>query len=459
MRPIRALPIAVILIAALTACLPEEEKGGMHTSPNGVEFAFLPMADAGVVSISVAWPQPWAAQSGRNLAVPHVAPDVMVSGGAQGYAPGALLESFADLGAEAALYTQFDTLRGEVIMPPESMDEVLEAANAVLTAPSFDAGWLGRIADDMLAAQRESNALADSLGFYALRLGMMGDTPYTENLSLMDTDAIAAITPADLAQWHRETLVLAGIRVAVAGPIDAAAAGAAVDRLLAGLPAGEDVENFGPTFADAAPKTVLLHVPDAGKTTLVLAAALPPSGTDADAADLLGALALGGDEQSLLFSAVRTELRASYSMSASLDAFARKARILVMLGEVDSAALPAARDAAIAAYTTLQTTALDVDAVARWRDIIRDGLTESLATDAPAMSNGMIEALLDQIDPMTVQRLPAMFDAASPDAILARYSADYPPPNDLWVLAISPDATALPGACVITAPREVLACP
>jgi predicted Zn-dependent peptidase len=451
---------AFAAIASLAACLPEKDSAGMHSSAQGIEFAYLPMPDADVVSILVAWPQPWATAPARNRAVPHLAPDLMLAGGAEGFAPGALMEDFADMGAEANLYTQFDALHGSLTAPPDVLDAAVAAANAVLRAPSFDAGWLDRLRSDLAARQNETNAVSDTQGFYALRLGMLGDVPYTEHISLMDTGAILAVTPDDLVQWHSETLVRAGMRVAVAGPISAANAAAAVDALLANLPSGTaEISPPRPNFAQSPAKTILLHLPSAQKTTLALAAPLPPSGTDADAADLIGSIVLGGDENSLLFQAIRTDLRASYSMGAGLDNFSRAARILVMSGEVETASLAAAKEAALAAYAQMQTTAIAPDMLSRWRDLILEGLKDTVSHDSFAMATGMLEAQLDGVDPMTVQRLTDIFGAVTTDAILSRYANDYPAPDEVWVLAVSNDANALPGACVITDPRAVQSCP
>jgi zinc protease len=453
--------LALAAIAALAACLPEKDSAGMQSSPQGIEFAFMPVPDADVVTILVSWPQPWATAPARNRAVPYIAPDLMIAGGAAGFAPGALAEEFADLGAEASLFTQFDGLHGSLVAPPDALDGAARAASAVLSAPAFDAGWLERLRTDLAARQTEANAASTAQGLYALRLGMIGDTPYTEHLSLMDTDAILAVSPDDVAQWHSETLARAGMRVSVAGPISAADAAGAVDALLANLPQGADAPTppAAPSFAQSGAKTILLHLEGAQKTTLALAVPLPPSGTDADASDLIGSFALGADENSLLTTAIRTNLRASYSMGAMLDNFSRDARILLMSGEVETGSLAAAKDAALAAYAQMQTTPIAPDLLNRLKDPIIDGLNEAVKADSFAMASGMLEAMMDGIDPATVQRLPAIFGAVTLESIQTRYATDYPAPSGVWVLAVSNDAGALPGACVITAPREVLGCP
>jgi predicted Zn-dependent peptidase len=174
---------------------------------------------------------------------------------------------------------------------------------------------------------------------------------------------------------------------------------------------------------------------------------------------MIGSFALGGDDQSLLFQAIRMQLGASYSMGAGLDNFARKARILVMSGEVETASLAAAKEAALAAYAQMQTAPISPELLNRLRSPILEGLKGAIESDSYAMANGMLEALMDGSDPLIVQRLPALFEAVSQDSIMSRYAKDYPNIDDVWVVAVSSDPNALPGACVIKIPRDVFACP
>jgi hypothetical protein len=50
-------------------------------------------------------------------------------------------------------------------------------------------------------------------------------------------------------------------------------------------------------------------------------------------------------------------------------------------------------------------------------------------------------------------------EAVTSDAVKARLNESYPKPDDFLMVAISPDATALPGACVIESPQDAVKCP
>lgn len=447
----------VLLSLACLALLGCKEEKGLLTSPAGHEFAFLQRPDANIVAIQVAFPMDWALQQGRNPAVPHIAAEVMTTGGAEGFRPEEVLENFQDMGAEAFLYPELTSLRGGLNVPPEQVEAAVTLANAVLRAPSFDAGWMARSKEGLIADMQAYNQQSAVQGLYALRLSMMGDTQFTESQVLADGAAIEGVTQQMLQDWHGETVTQGNVLVAVAGPISAKDAGLAVDKLLAGL-TKSDRSFVDPPLPNYTPRQILLHVPSAEKTTLTMIAPIPKSNGVDDFTDILGYLALGGDDQSLLFQAIRTDLRASYGMAAGLDMYSRQARVLVISGEVETVQTAAVRDVVAKTYDAMGSKPLDAAIITRWRDVLADGF-EQLRDDTTNRATTMVESMLYGFDPLMFEQSPQWIAALSPASLTERYSTDYPKPDGLTFIAVSPDANALPGACVITAPRDVLNCP
>jgi hypothetical protein len=68
-------------------------------------------------------------------------------------------------------------------------------------------------------------------------------------------------------------------------------------------------------------------------------------------------------------------------------------------------------------------------------------------------------ALFDGQDPGLALDLGSMLAKVTEETIATRAATAFPPADALIVIAISPDATALPDACVITTPAEAAACP
>ena len=71
----------------------------------------------------------------------------------------------------------------------------------------------------------------------------------------------------------------------------------------------------------------------------------------------------------------------------------------------------------------------------------------------------LLESMLDGNGALAMLELNAMVGNVSPESIKARFATAYAPVSQLIFVAISADASALPGACVIAQPKDVLACP
>lgn len=452
----RHLILPLVAALTLTACQ-DEPTAGMKTSAQGHAFAFMPMPDTAVVSVEVSWPMPWPTQAGRNPAVPYIGADLMLGGGAGPMSPSEVQENFADLNAQGYLYAAGTTLRGGVIAPPEALQDAIAIANTVLRAPSLPQDWLSRLRDGFAANQTEAQQISANQGWQALRDLVLGDQPYNDYLSLTDIASIRATSQAEVRQWHAETVVQQAALIAVAGPLTEAEAGQAVDALFEGLPEGPAAP-VQTAPLDFTPRTILLHLPSATKTTLGLIARVPPTGDDGEVDDLIASLILGGDDQSLLFTALRTELRASYAFSAGLDAYTRDNRILVLSGEVDTAQTAAVRDVVVKTYGSLFTSPVPQSALTKWKTSIGAQLAQG-DTDPASRSSAMIEAMLDKVDPLRVLQLQDMLARSTPESVQARVSANYTAADALLIIAVSPDANALPGACVISTPDAAVNCP
>jgi predicted Zn-dependent peptidase len=243
--------------------------------------------------------------------------------------------------------------------------------------------------------------------------------------------------------------------VVISGEIDTEVAGKAVDALLSRLPDG--VAAVAPaTSADFTSKRILLHVPEAQISTLVFIGPLPPTREGSEFEDVLLATALGGDDKSVLFDAVRTGLRGSYGFGAGLDAYTRNLRVLVLSGEVETAKLAEAETIVSAAYSEFLTEPKIGDLTARKEPFKANG--QQTATLPGAASFSALIAILDGQDANLALSLVSLLDQVTDATVQARAASAFPKAERLIVLAVSPDASALPGACVITSPAEAANC-
>ena len=454
MRPILAAAFALLVLAA---CRAEEGKGAsVETSPGGISYARLFLPEAEIVAIQIAWPSDWTRRDEVNQAVPYLGASLILAGGALGWAPGEAGEVFADLGAEGSLWVTPDHLHGEIIVPRDNLARAVDIANAHLASPTLDPDWLDRVRQTVAGDIAEANAQPAMLGLDTLRWVVLGDTPLRRFLSLDPPKMIDTARHEDVVDWHARTLTRTGALVVIAGALDADTAGRTVDALLAGLPEVAPAAPLPPPRADFRPQRILLHVPDAPTSSLIMAGPLPPTRNGREFEDILLTIALGGDDRSVLFEAVRTRLRASYGFGAALSAFSRERRYLLLSGEVETARLAEAESVVRSTYAAFMAEPAMGNLEARKAPFL--GAIGATTDDPVRASSSALLAILDGLDPAAVFDLPDLLAGVDQRSIEARATMFFPPANVLTVIAVSPDAGALPGACVINFPVRARDC-
>lgn len=81
---------------------------------------------------------------------------------------------------------------------------------------------------------------------------------------------------------------------------------------------------------------------------------------------------------------------------------------------------------------------------------------EQLAKDTAAASFAAMMALLDGQDPYMALTLPSLLEKVTDATLWSRAAAAFPAADQMIVLAVSPDAAPLLGACVITTPEQAV---
>jgi len=302
----------------------------------------------------------------------------------------------------------------------------------------------------------EAQAQPAHAGFDAVRWAVYHEQPLRNALSLDDPDTFTTLTREDVSAWHQETFTSTPEAIVIAGDIAPAEAGAALDTLLSGLP--DASRNLARTAEpDFSPRRILLHMPEAEVTTLGFIAPLPPTRQGGEMEDQILMHALGGDDQSTLFNAVRTELRATYGFGAGMANYTREHRFLAMTGEVETDKLAQAEKVVRDAYARFITEALQGPLAERKTSLEQH--FEEMPEYVVDQARSELQSALDGLSVGRSLELTTELAAVTEDSIKGRLTAALPAPEAFLVIAVSPDATALPGACVITTPREAADCP
>lgn len=447
--------LALPLVLGLSFC--EGDKTPVasdQTSPNGMPYRLIQMPGNEYTAILAAWPNDWAWAEGRNPTAPYIGAQLILAGGADGFPAGEVVERFADMDANGELPVSADHLYGMLAAKKEDWREAIAIANAHLTQPSFDPDWFDRIRTGFAQNMAEAQSQPMHQGFDALRWAIIGDHPLRAMLSLDDPDAFANLSLEDPRDWHSATVTARPEAVVITGDITPEQAGAGLDALLAGLP--EKEPQAREIVLDYRPRQILLHLPDIAEAHLTFIAPLPATRLGGDMEDLILATALGGGEDSVLFASVRDGLRASYSFNAGLANYTRENRFLVLTGALEAAKLAEAVAVVRDAYTGFRTAGPDGDIKDRiaplrasfeqTRNYVMDQGRMELETTLDGFATGHSLTMLEMLNSLTATDLRN------------RLQGHWPEAQDFVIMAVSPDADALPGACVITRPEDAKDC-
>ena len=444
-------------LLALAACKEDGPTASVETTPGGIEYTLLHMPEHEDATIHIAWPTDWAYRAETNKAAPVVGTQLILAGGADGYPAGDVGERFADLNSEGNIYVAVnDHVIGELTFERDRMDETIAIANAHLRAPTLDQMWFDRLREGAAVNMAEAQTQPAHAGFDAVRWAVFGAQPLRNALSLDEPGVFDELSRDEVVAWHSETFTRTPQAIVVAGGLDAADAGAAIDALLHGLPDASRTAT-----KEAAPdykaRRILLHIPDAQSTTLSFIAPLSATRQGGEMEDLILIHALGGDEQSVLFEAVRTELRASYGFGAGMANYTRDHRILFMSGEVETAKLAGAEQVVRDAYADFRQSGPSGELEPRKAPLAAN--FAELPDFVVDQARSELQSALDGFEAGRSLRLTNELQAVTEGTLMDRLSSALPQAQDFIVISVSPDADALPGACVIRTPSAAADCP
>ena len=428
-----------------------------ETSPNGIDYLRITLPEEDTVSIRLAWDTDWAWRDDVNQMAPYIGVELIFAAGAQGYRAGEAGELFNDAGADGVLVANPDQVLGFLEVRRENLDEIITIANAHLRAPELGEVWFDRVRGAIAQNLVEINAQPGAMAFNVLRRAVFDTHPLHVALSLDEPAMFDALTAADVVAWHEETILAMPQTIVIAGPVNADEAGRAIDALLAGLdgPARMLARDVVPDFT---PRRILLHLPGLQEPLLAFLAPVPPTRDGQEFEDLLINLALGQGAGSVLFDAVRTQLRASYGFESGIETYTRALRFVYMAGTLEPGRLAEAERIVRTAYDAFQAKGPDGGDIADWKAEFSHNLERSLAS-SPAIAVTALENELDGFPLMRILSLPDELDDVTVETVAGRLARAWPDSADFLMVAVSGDAEALAGACVITGLEQVRNCP
>jgi zinc protease len=210
-----------------------------------------------------------------------------------------------------------DYVAGSLRTLSENRDEAAEMLRLSLTAPRFDADDVERIREQMLSGLRRAttspNELATERWWSVAFPGHPYGRPIRGSLASVPT-----ITVDDLRTFMRKVFARDALKIGIVGNIDAAAAGALVDKVFGGLPAHGGLS----PVALAAPQglgqkiSIDLDVPQS--VLMIGGAGIPRKDPDFMASFVLNHILGGSAFSSRLYKEVREARGLAYSVYSAI---------------------------------------------------------------------------------------------------------------------------------------------
>lgn len=153
--------------------------------------------------------------------------------------------AFDEIGAKVAADAQADRIAIGMrsLSQPVLLDRALALLTAMLLAPSWAARPFERERERLLAAAEEQRLDPEQLCALTLTQALYGKHAFG---IAADPDSIAAITRADVADFHRRYLVRSRTLITLVGDLSRAEAEAIATRLCSALPEAEPSEALEP---------------------------------------------------------------------------------------------------------------------------------------------------------------------------------------------------------------------
>ena len=239
----RALFLALVLVIPFRAAFGQVTT---HTTPDGHRFSYVAMPEAKRTAVAVTWQADLPSPDTMHTSAPRLGIGLLLRGGSGGEASSNIAADFEDLDAAARLWVQPGEIRGFVVAPEQHLMDAATIADLVLSQPDFDERRLEREKRSLIRDTRTRNATASGTAWSLAREILLGDDPHAPFWSAAPEEAVRAVSPEQIAQWHRGAFGKNNLIITAAGSASPEVVAASIDRALQRLP--EAAEGNGGDF-------------------------------------------------------------------------------------------------------------------------------------------------------------------------------------------------------------------
>ncbi|HEX3708384.1 MAG TPA: pitrilysin family protein [Pseudolabrys sp.] len=210
-----------------------------------------------------------------------------------------------------------DYLHGSLRTLNDHRDEAFDLLGLALTAPRFDADAIERVRGQVMSILHRDTTSPDALASRSWWRTAFSDSPYGRE-SGGTLESVPRIAADDLREYAHRVFTRSGLTVSIVGDIDAAGAGALIDRAFARLPAKGNLNPVPKAKPGNLGRRVVIDL-DVPQAVMIFGGqGLARNDPDFMAAYLVNHILGGGSFSSRLYQEVREKRGLAYGVSEQL---------------------------------------------------------------------------------------------------------------------------------------------
>ena len=239
----RALSLRIATLSALTVALVAPASAATEVervvSPLGIEAWLVLSPTAPLIAIDFAF-RGGSSQDPADRAGVAALVAGLIDEGAGNLDARAFHEQLESSAISLSFTATRDQFNGSLRTLLDQQDKAFELTNLSLTAPRFDPEAVERIGANLLSDLRRANTNPNQIASRNWWATAFRGHPYEWPVN-GTVESVTTVTPADLKNYVRRVFARDNLKIGIVGNVDAATAGAIVDRIFGSLPAKADL--------------------------------------------------------------------------------------------------------------------------------------------------------------------------------------------------------------------------
>jgi zinc protease len=208
-----------------------------------------------------------------------------------------------------------DYFQGSLRTLSQHRDEAFDLLRMALTAPRFESQDIERARGQTLSGLRRATTSPNEMASKRWWATAFPEHPYGRQASL---ESVPRITAEDLRAYTKRVFARDHLKIAIVGDLDAAAAGALVDRVFGSLPAKADLQPVPAAVPQGLGRRIVIDLDVPQAVVTFGGTGIARSDPDFMAAYIVNYILGGGSMSSRLYREVREKRGLAYGINDSL---------------------------------------------------------------------------------------------------------------------------------------------